>query len=85
MRSQHWSNCFLFLCVLSGRYAIDPSNAEKECPIDLVLMSSFIEGKAFGFGRGGGFKGGSSGRSGIFRGSSGYHRGSPYGGYMSKP
>ena len=51
----------------------------------LVLLPSLIDGKGFGFKRMGGFKGGHSRGSGIFGGSSGYNRGTSYGGYMGKP
>ena len=44
-----------------------------------------IEAKGFGFGRGGGFRGGSSRGSSIFGGSSSYNRGNRYGGYMNRP
>jgi hypothetical protein len=85
MQYNHLSRWFFFLCALSGRYRVDLDNAKKDFSAHLVLMSSLIEGKGFGFGRGGGFKGGSARRSGIFGGSSSYNRGSSYGGYMSKP
>ncbi len=84
MQYNHLLRWFFFLCAISGWYRVDLGNSKKDFLINLVLMSSLIEGKGFGFGRGG-FKGGSSRRSGIFGGSSSYNRGSGYGGYMSKP
>ena len=85
MQSNHLSRWFYFLCVISGEYRIDLDNSKKDFSINLVLMSSLIEGKGFRFGRGGGFKGGSSRGSGIFGGSPSYNRGNNYGGYMSQP
>ena len=85
MQFNHLSRWFFFLCALSGRYRVDFGNFHKKVSVNLVLMSSMIEGKGFSFGRGGGFKGGSPTRAGTFGGSSSYNRGSNYGGYMSRP
>ncbi len=100
MQYSHLSRWFYFLCAISGQYRVDLGKSKKDFSINLVLMSSLIEGKGFGFGRGGGYKGGSSRGSGLFGGgyrggssrgsglfggSSSYNRGTGYGGYMNKP